>query len=117
MVRILAIYSTVRRRRNFCAWRFKAFSTTLQPNRDVKATFGRGVSGEGMDTMVYGAGVVGPKIVDWDDPRILRDIGASADAQKYPLEITSIKATEFTVRYQGESKTRPIVVKPTSSSK
>lgn len=42
--------------------KFKAFATTLQPNRQVKADFGRGVSGEGMDTMVYGAGVVGPKI-------------------------------------------------------
>ena len=28
---------------------------------------------------IDGVGVVGPKIVDWDDPRILRDIGASAD--------------------------------------
>jgi hypothetical protein len=42
--------------------RFRAFATTLQPNRQVKATFGRGVSGEGADTQVYGAGVVGPKI-------------------------------------------------------
>jgi len=42
--------------------KFKAFATTLQPNRQVKADFGRGVSGEGMDTLVYGAGVVGPKI-------------------------------------------------------
>ena len=25
-------------------------------------------------------GVVGPKIVDWDDPRILREVGAAADA-------------------------------------
>ena len=42
--------------------RFKSFATTLQPNRDVLAAFGRKVSGEGMDTQVYGAGVVGPKI-------------------------------------------------------
>lgn len=42
--------------------RFKAFATTLQPNRDVLAAFGRKVSGEGMDAQVYGAGVVGPKI-------------------------------------------------------
>ena len=28
---------------------------------------------------IDGVGVVGPKIVDWDDPRVLRDIGASAD--------------------------------------
>jgi hypothetical protein len=44
-------------------------------------------------------------------------IGANPDSPQYPLEITSIKASEFTVRYQGESKTRPIVVKPTASSK
>lgn len=42
--------------------RFKAFATTLQPNREIKAAYGRAVTGEGMDTMVYGAGVVGPKI-------------------------------------------------------
>lgn len=42
--------------------RFKTFATTLQPNRQVKATYGRAVSGEGMDTQVYGAGIVGPKI-------------------------------------------------------
>jgi hypothetical protein len=45
------------------------------------------------------------------------NIGATAEAQKYPLEVTSIKSSEFTVRYQGESKTRPIVVKPSTSSK
>ncbi|MFM8944697.1 MAG: glycosyltransferase family 2 protein, partial [Actinomycetota bacterium] len=28
---------------------------------------------------IDGVGVVGPKIVDWDDPRVLRDIGASSD--------------------------------------
>lgn len=36
------------------------------------------------------------------------------DSPKYTLEITSIKATEFTVRYKGESKTRPIIIKSTS---
>jgi hypothetical protein len=45
------------------------------------------------------------------------NIGATADAPKYPLEVTNIKSSEFTVRYQGESKTRPIVVKPSTSTK
>jgi hypothetical protein len=47
------------------AWGYnktRNFATTLQPNRQVLATFGRKVSGEGVDTMVYGAGVLGPKI-------------------------------------------------------
>ena len=42
--------------------RLRAFATTLQPNRQVAATFGRKVGGEGMDTPVYGAGILGPKI-------------------------------------------------------
>jgi GT2 family glycosyltransferase len=33
---------------------------------------------------IQGAGIVGPKIVDWDDPRVLRDIGQSADRFGYP---------------------------------
>jgi GT2 family glycosyltransferase len=33
---------------------------------------------------IEGAGIVGPKIVDWDDPRVLRDIGRSADRFGYP---------------------------------
>jgi hypothetical protein len=47
------------------AWGYdktRNFATTLQPNRQVLATFGRKVSGEGVDTLVYGAGVLGPKI-------------------------------------------------------
>lgn len=42
--------------------RLQSFATTLQPNRDVRAAYGRKVSGEGMDTQVYGAGILGPKI-------------------------------------------------------
>ena len=56
----LATYNTLMQRWGFD--RLKAFATTLQQNRQVKATFGRPVSGEGVDTMVYGAGVLGPKI-------------------------------------------------------
>src|SRR3954469_17843357 len=33
---------------------------------------------------VDGVGVVGPKILDWDDPRILREIGQSTDGFGYP---------------------------------
>lgn len=42
--------------------RLRTFATKLQPNREVKKEFGRQVSGEGLDTMVYGAGILGPKI-------------------------------------------------------
>ena len=42
--------------------KLKAFATTLQPNRQVKKIYGRPVSGEGQGTLVYGAGVLGPKI-------------------------------------------------------
>lgn len=42
--------------------RLRSFATTLQANRNVQATYGRKVSGEGMDTQVYGAGILGPKI-------------------------------------------------------
>lgn len=31
-------------------------------------------------------GVVGPKVVDWDDPRVLREIGRSADAFGHPYD-------------------------------
>ena len=33
---------------------------------------------------IDGVGVVGPKVVDWDDPRILRDVGSSTDQFGYP---------------------------------
>jgi GT2 family glycosyltransferase len=33
---------------------------------------------------IEGVGVVGPKVVDWDDPRILRDVGSSTDRFGYP---------------------------------
>lgn len=33
---------------------------------------------------VEGVGVVGPKVVDWDDPRILREVGRSVDAFGHP---------------------------------
>src|SRR5919198_1180963 len=33
---------------------------------------------------VGGAGVVGPKVVDWEDPRLLLDVGGSADRFGYP---------------------------------
>jgi GT2 family glycosyltransferase len=33
---------------------------------------------------IEGAGIVGPKIVDWDNPRVLRDVGQSADRFGYP---------------------------------
>jgi GT2 family glycosyltransferase len=33
---------------------------------------------------IEGAGVVGPKIVDWDDARVLREIGLSSDRFGYP---------------------------------
>jgi GT2 family glycosyltransferase len=37
---------------------------------------------EGID--VERVGVVGPKVVDWDDPRILRDVGRSTDRFGHP---------------------------------
>ncbi len=33
---------------------------------------------------VDGVGVVGPKILDWDDPRVLREVGHSTDRFGYP---------------------------------
>jgi GT2 family glycosyltransferase len=33
---------------------------------------------------VEGVGVVGPKVVDWDDPRVLREVGQSTDRFGYP---------------------------------
>lgn len=42
-------------------------------------------------------------------------IRQAPDAPKYDFEITNIKSTEFTLRYQGEIKTRAIVIKPASS--
>ncbi len=42
-------------------------------------------------------------------------IRQSPEAPKYDFEITSIKSTEFTLRYQGEIKTRAIVIKSSSS--
>jgi GT2 family glycosyltransferase len=33
---------------------------------------------------IDGAGVVGPKVVDWDDPRILREVGRSTDRFGHP---------------------------------
>jgi GT2 family glycosyltransferase len=33
---------------------------------------------------IDGVGVVGPKVVDWDDPTILREVGLSADRFGYP---------------------------------
>jgi len=33
---------------------------------------------------IEGVGIVGPKVVDWDDPRILRDVGGSADRFGHP---------------------------------
>jgi GT2 family glycosyltransferase len=33
---------------------------------------------------IDGAGVVGPKVVDWDEPQVLRDIGQSTDRFGYP---------------------------------
>src|SRR2546426_2304325 len=33
---------------------------------------------------VEGAGVVGPKVVDWTEPRVLREIGLSTDQFGYP---------------------------------
>ena len=33
---------------------------------------------------IEGVGVVGPKIVDWDDPTILREVGLSSDRFGYP---------------------------------
>lgn len=56
----LRAYNTLIERWGFD--RLRSFATTLQPNRDVQAAFGRKVSGEGMDTQVYGAGILGPKI-------------------------------------------------------
>ena len=56
----LATYNDLTQRWGYS--RLREFSTTLQPNRQVANAFGRKVSGEGMDTMVYGAGILGPKI-------------------------------------------------------
>ena len=33
---------------------------------------------------IEGVGVVGPKVVDWDDPRVLREVGRSTDAFGHP---------------------------------
>src|SRR6059058_6554980 len=33
---------------------------------------------------IEGVGVVGPKIVDWDDPTVLREVGLSSDRFGYP---------------------------------
>ena len=33
---------------------------------------------------IQGTGIVGPKVVDWDDPRVLRDVGLSTDRFGYP---------------------------------
>ncbi len=33
---------------------------------------------------VDGVGVVGPKVLDWDDPRVLREVGQSTDRFGYP---------------------------------
>ena len=56
----LATYNDLSRRWGY--ERMRAFATTLQANRDVKTAYGRAVSGEGLDTQVYGAGILGPKI-------------------------------------------------------
>jgi hypothetical protein len=42
------------------------------------------------------------------------NISQVGETAKYPFEITRISATDFTLRYQGEVKTRPIVIKPSS---
>src|SRR5439155_9119138 len=34
---------------------------------------------------IDGVGVVGPKVVDWENPRILRDVGSSTDRFGYPF--------------------------------
>src|SRR5207247_8444887 len=33
---------------------------------------------------IEGVGIVGPKVVDWDDPSILREVGLSTDRFGYP---------------------------------
>jgi GT2 family glycosyltransferase len=33
---------------------------------------------------VDGVGIVGPKVLDWDDPRVLREVGQSTDGFGYP---------------------------------
>src|SRR6185295_1026147 len=33
---------------------------------------------------IDGVGVVGPKVVDWDDPTVLREVGLSTDRFGYP---------------------------------
>jgi hypothetical protein len=44
------------------------------------------------------------------------NVGLVGEGQpKFPLEITRITKTDFTLRYQGEVKTRAIVIKPSST--
>lgn len=43
------------------------------------------------------------------------NVGYAGESTKYPFEIVRISATDFTLRYQGEVKTRAIVNKPSSS--
>ena len=42
---------------------------------------------------VEGTGIAGPKVVDWDDPRILREVGRSTDRFGHPF--TSLQDGEF----------------------
>ena len=42
---------------------------------------------------VENVGVVGPKVVDWDEPRLLREVGRSADRFGYPY--TSLQPGEI----------------------
>jgi GT2 family glycosyltransferase len=47
---------------------------------------------------IDGAGIVGPKIVDWEDPGILRDVGQSTDRFGYPyspLEVEEIDQGQY----------------------
>jgi hypothetical protein len=42
------------------------------------------------------------------------NVGLPGEGPMYPLEITRITKTDFTLRYQGEVKTRAILIKPSS---
>jgi GT2 family glycosyltransferase len=42
---------------------------------------------------IEGTGIAGPKVVDWDDPRILREVGRSTDRFGHPF--TSLQDGEF----------------------
>jgi len=56
-------------------------------------------------------GVVGPKVVDWEDPRILREVGRSVDAFGHPY--SSAEGAGLPVVVSASSVSEPGAVPPT----